>query len=301
LRDLCERLYDCGLNKRNLESFIKCGSLDSLKLKRSVLMSCWENIFESIKNDNKNLISGQVSLFGDTEEGNIPIEYDYPDIDEYSLDQILVMEKEVTGLYLSGHPLDKYKDKIDKYVNMFSYNTQEKNDDDEYSQTNEFVGKTVNIAGIINEKKLITTKANKLMAVLTIEDFYGNIEVIVYSEAYEHYRFELEKGNIVIINGNVTHREDEPLKVVLKKVKSLSDMVVKNKGIILDTEEYTEEFLKGIYGILNFFSGTKSKLHIYNKNMENIELFEKKEFDVILTSDLIIDLKERLGEKNVLI
>jgi len=301
IREFCERLNECGLNKRNLESFIKCGSFDSLNLKRSVLMSSYENIFESIKNNGRLLMAGQISLFGDSKENNVLIEDAYPDKEEYTIDQILKMEKEVTGFYLSGHPLDKYKEEITKYVTMYSYDTIIKNDEEGLIEANNYIGKFVNIAGIISDRKLITTKANKLMAILTIEDFNGNIEIIVYSEAFEQYRYELDKGNVVIINGQVTHRENEPLKIILKKVRNLSDINIVNKGIILDTGKYDEPFLKGISSLLKYFYGTKDTLTIYNSKMENIELCGLKCYDVYLNRDLILELKYRLGDENVII
>jgi DNA polymerase-3 subunit alpha len=300
LQDFCERMESCGLNKRNIESFIKCGSFDNFKVKRSVLMSCYEDVFESIKNNSKMQIEGQISFFEESDKSEV-MNIDYPELEEYSFDQLLSMEKEVTGFYLSGHPLDKYKKNISKYVNFYSRDIQLKSGSEGLIELNRLVGKSVNIAGIISNRKIITTRANKLMAILQIEDFYGIMEVVVFSDMFEAYRYDLEVGNIVIINGSLTqNKEDEPLKMILKKVKSLSEVETKrNKALIIDINKYDTKFLKGLDSLLKFFFGTKDIINIYNENMEKIKLFGSKSYNVYMNDDLLNELENRIGKENI--
>ncbi|MEN8908206.1 MAG: DNA polymerase III subunit alpha [Clostridiales bacterium] len=306
LRDFCERFIDDGLNKRNIESFIMCGSFDCFNIKRSVLMSSYESIYESVKNKKKVLLPGQISLFGE-KENNIKLLDDYPDLDEFNIEQLLNMEKEVTGFYFSGHPLDRYRKEIVKYVKMYSSDTIIKDNEEGLIEANKFIGKVLYVAGIIIECKLITTRSNETMAFVKLEDFYGTLEVIVFPKDFEEYRFELEKGNIIMINGEVTHREGEPLKIVFKKGKSLSELQDDNnkkkmdKGIILDLNNSDKNFLKGIDALLSFFYEPRDTLKIFNDKMENIKLYNNKEYKINLNKDLILELKERLGEENVIV
>jgi len=195
-KEFCERLKDYGLNKKNLESLIMSGGFTVLNMKRSVLMSCFEDVYEKVKNVNKNIIEGQISFF-DNDLFNVkPIEYDYPELEEYKLEQLLAMEKNMTGCYLSGHPLDRYKEKLKKYVTAYSHEfkykevEEDSTDGREMAQppiSNGYGGRTVIVGGVITSKKRITTKKNNLMAVLTLEDFFGSIEVIIFPNLLEKY------------------------------------------------------------------------------------------------------------------
>ncbi len=241
--DFCERIDGKDINKRCIESMIKSGAFDSLGVFRSRLAAVYEKMLDGIQQSKKRNVEGQLSLFemGGSEKPLKEAMDVYPEIPEYPGKMLLAMEKEMLGLYISGHPLTEYEDEIRDQVTLFSSdladNPQEGtegmapgtegttgNGNATGRQLRD--GQTVTVAGIITEKKSKTTKSNNLMAFITIEDLFGTMEVIVFPTTLKKYGAFLNEENIVTIKGKLSIKEEEQGKIICEEVRQL----VKNPG-----------------------------------------------------------------------
>ena len=222
--EFVSRMIDFDLNKRTVESLIKCGAFDSLGITRSALMSCFEKIIESEHDRSRNNIAGQMDLFSQTSGMNDKIKYEYPVVAEYSAKELLQLEKESSGMYFSGHIIDSYSkhleavypDKISEILESIS--------EEEISGNGKYKDKSqVKIAGIVTSKRTKMTKNGSTMAFLTIEDRYGDIEVIVFAKYYEKFDALLDEESAVLVSGNISAEEGEAPRILLSDVQSLID------------------------------------------------------------------------------
>ena len=221
--DFCRKTGLSDINKKTVESLIKCGAFDSLGFKRSQLLAVFEKIMDSQLRSRKNNIDGQVSLFDRIEkkDGAYSVNRDIlPDIDEFPQKMLLAMEKEILGIYISGHPLMEYKDIIEDIV---STNTSEINNlQDEYQEGGGINdsgqslrdGDWVVIGGVITSKKVKATKNSKIMAFVTLEDLHGTIEILVFPVIYEKLMDVLHEDNVLIVKGRLSLREDQEPKII---------------------------------------------------------------------------------------
>ena len=218
------RLSSCAdLNKRTLESLIKCGVFDSLGVPRSALLACYENILESEQNKKRSNIAGQMDLFSmlSGQDESYPTGYQYPKLEEFSLKELLLLEKESSGMYFSGHMIDNYSKhtatlKVDNISAILDDFTEEAVQPTTYKDKS-----TVSIVGIITAKKQKVTKNGATMAFITVEDKYAEIEVIVFSKQYAANSSELFVDNAVSIVGNISAEEGEEPKIILSSIKPL--------------------------------------------------------------------------------
>ncbi len=218
--DFCERLEGKELNKRTVENLIKCGAFDLFGIYRSQLVASYEKIMERISQKRKTLITGQLSLF-DTADTDDSITHEWPDINEYDSRLLLAMEKETMGLYVSGHPLDEFQQQIKDMVTVYSYDF-ELSEEEQSIETRIKDGQFARVAGIIADIKTISTKNNRMMAFVMIEDIYGQLEVIVFPKIYESSARLLTEDSLVIIQGNISVREDENPKLLANKIIPLN-------------------------------------------------------------------------------
>ena len=223
-KEFCKRMSGGKLNKRVVESLIRCGAFDSFDLKRSVLINVYEKVLDDVSSEQKIIMPGQLDLFSLMGE-TTPIEDNFPDIDEFDKKDILAMEKESTGMYISGHPLDRYRDDVEKCSSASIMEIVE----NEKSRFN--IGSKVTISGIITGSRNQTTKKGEIMRYLEFEDLTGSIEVIVFPNAVRKFDSVLLEEKIVSISGNLDMAEDAPPKLRLEEACLLSDAVslLKNK------------------------------------------------------------------------
>ncbi len=213
--DFVGRLADFDLNKRTVEYLIKSGAFDGMGVTRSALMSCYESIIDSEHDRARNNIKGQMDLF--SVQSSVSPSYKYPDMPEFSLKELLTYEKESSGLYFSGHLIDEYGKHI----------SREKPDAiSDIIDIEEGAGKypdkvPVKIAGIITAKRTKITKSGSAMAFLTVEDRYGEIEVIVFAKQYSKYAEMLDEESAVVISGNISRDEGESPRILLSDAKQL--------------------------------------------------------------------------------
>ncbi len=203
-----------NINKKAIESMIKAGALDELNDNRAVHLAVYESLIESAQNQSRKNIKGQMSLFDlatdvmETDDTMTTL----PDIENFSDDILMNMEKEMLGVYITAHPLDKYEELIQKNTSLTS-------DDLDKEEIPEHIkdGMKVIVAGIITKSKILITKANRQMAFLNIEDLYGEMEIVVFSNAYEKYIDSVKEDKVVIISGTLDFKDEIP-KVLANKI-----------------------------------------------------------------------------------
>ena len=204
------------LNKRTIENFIKAGALDTLGGTRKQFMSIYIQIVDHVNQEKKYSMAGQMSLFDMAPEGQ---KEDFlirmPDVGEYSKENLLAFEKEVLGIYISGHPLEEYEEKWRKAI---SATTADFQPDDETGRTKVRDGAREIIGGMITEKTVKHTKTNQMMAFVTVEDLLGTVEVVVFPRDYEKNRDYLETDSKVFIRGRVSEEDEKASKLICEKV-----------------------------------------------------------------------------------
>ncbi|WP_300249127.1 DNA polymerase III subunit alpha [uncultured Subdoligranulum sp.] len=217
LYDFCRRLYGNELNRRALENLIKCGAFDALEPSRRGMLECVEGILKSVETDMRRNLEGQMDLFGmmsgETAEpaGN---DYKVPKLSEYPSGELLKMEKEVSGLYLSGHPLDAYREQIAKISTCTVAQLQGEN-------ARQFDEKNVTLLCTVVKNKVMTTKSNTLMAFTTIEDLTGSMELLVFPRVLAECRAALQENAVVVANGRVSVKEEEAARLIVEGVQPI--------------------------------------------------------------------------------
>lgn len=224
--DFCERMYGKEMNKRALESLIKSGGLDCLCGNRHQMLAGYERIIEDIDSANKRNISGQTNLFDDPQIG-AKVEYSLPYIEEYDVTQLLAMEKETTGLYISGHPMARFSKTIEKYgctllADIAFADERESGVKD---------ADTICVAAIITSKKLKSTRGGETMAFVQLEDTSGGLEMLVFPKVLASFSHKLNEGTVVVVRGRTSMREEEDVKLIAESVSLLEEYEAAEKSI----------------------------------------------------------------------
>ena len=304
--DFCRRVGGLDVNKRCVESLIKSGVFDSMQIKRSVLMSVYEKMMDSVEQIRKRNMEGQMSIFDMTQsiEQRIEIEESYPDIKEFPKKMLLAMEKEMLGLYVSGHPLDDYRELIEslatiKSVDLSASKVNEDESVQDYnSQTAVDDGMHVTIAGIVSDKKVKTTKTNKVMAFINIEDLWGNIEVIIFPSTLSKYSSILYEDNIVVIKGRLSIKEEEQPKIICEEAEPLV-MKRSEKLYIRLQQSLRDEEQRALHSLLRYFSGNSPVCLYHDYEEQKRREYLPHDENVSLENALIEELIRRFGEANV--
>lgn len=243
LKDFITRMADKDVNKKAIENFIKAGAFDSLPGTRKQFMSAYVQIMDHIVHDKKNNMAGQLSLFDIvSEEQKEEFEVKLPDVGEYSKEMLLAFEKEVLGVYISGHPMEEWEDLWKKGI---TNTTADFMLEEESNETVVKDNATAIIGGLIADKKIKYTKNDKIMAFLQVEDLLGSVEVIVFPKDYEKYSAKLVEDNKVFIRGRVSLEEDRDGKLICEKITSF-DEIPKKLWIKFPTMADYEEKIDGL-------------------------------------------------------
>ena len=303
--DFCKRLYGRDLNRRALESLIKCGALDELGANRRQMLLACDTFLEYLNSAKNQNIDGQLDLFGLGDSGETTSnEPSLPNVNEFPVSELLDMEKQTAGLYLSGHPMSEYDDvvrvlKSDRISDIVG---------DEYSSYAD--GAKVDVLAIISTVKLKTTKTNQRMAFVDIEDKYGSAELIVFPKTLSEYGGIIQEGNVVRISASVSRREDEEPKLIcntvsyapknvseIKQEKNENHNRVKNKGLYIRVpNKESREYIRAKQ-ITDIFDGTTS-LYIYLTDTGTLQRAPDS-MRVDPNDVMIRELKRRIGDKNV--
>ena len=223
--DFAKRLDSKDTNKRVVESLIKCGAFDQISENRATLMAGYESVLESISMDRKKNVQGQISLFDAFSEQveevpDMQLSTNLPVVREFSEKERLNMEKEVLGMYLSGHPLSEYKSELDRKtsINMKKINELKENEKT-YMKLHD---REVIMGGMVIAKRIMTTKRNEIMAFITLEDLYGAIEVVVFPQTLKKFNILLNDDSIILIKGAISIDDDEA-KLIARDIKDINE------------------------------------------------------------------------------
>jgi len=258
--DFCNKIDTSCVSKRAVESLIKAGAFDDFKVHRSQLLAIYEKILDGVNNDRKRNISGQINLFLDFENDYNNFEIEYPNIKEFKKKHLLAMEKEMTGIYLSGHPLDEYEEtlKIQTDTRISDIVVDESLEEGNELLNESFKlqdGDKVIIGGIISTVSRKVTKNNAMMAFINLEDLYASVEVIVFPKTFEKYKSIIEEDEIVIIKGRVSIREEEQPKILCEDIKPLLKINSEKIYILIDNDSMMKDALKKIKLNLSIYRG----------------------------------------------
>ena len=303
--DFCRRMSGRELNRRAVENLIKAGAFDSMGQTRRALLAAATPVIESISRQNRDNITGQFDLFGELdaaqdEQTAVVI----PRLPEFSRQEIMAMEKETTGLYLSGHPMDEYREKarrlgavpIGAVMNDFAA------EDGPHSFRD---NQTVTLAGVVESFKTRTTKNNSLMSYIQLEDDTGSIELLAFQKALDSGGRYIQANAALLVRGRISVRDEKSPQLMVDSIRSLSELGAHASG---DTERPPSEArlyarlpsrfdpaLKRIELVLKMFPGSQSLILWCER--------EQKRFSArcLIHEGLIEELREMLGDKNVVV
>ena len=294
LKDFITRVAQKDVNKKAMENFIKAGAFDSLPGTRKQFMSAYVQIMDHIIKDRKNNMAGQMSLF-DLVDDSQKEEFDVklPDVGEYSKEMLLSFEKEVLGVYISGHPLEEWEELWKKGITNTTADFMLKEEDGETVVKDNM---SVTIGGMIADKKIKYTKNDKIMAFLTLEDLLGSVEVIVFPKDYEKYHEKLTEDNKVFIKGRVSLEEDKDGKLICERVTPF-DEVQRKLWIKFKTRQEYEENVGELYKMLADSDGQDGVV-IYIEDPKSMKQLPPNK-NVNADEKLISKLMGRFGNENI--
>ena len=294
LEDFITRMSDKEVNKRAFEHFIKAGALDSLGGTRKQFMSVYIQIMDNIQHDKKNNMAGQMSLFDIvSEDQKEDFEVKMPDVGEYSKEMKLAFEKEVLGIYISGHPLEEYQEMWHKNI---TNTTADFLLDEETGEMAVQDGRMATIGGIISEKKIKYTKNERVMAFLQVEDLLGSVEVIVFPGQYERFGKEIAEDNKVFIRGRVSIEEDKDGKLICEQITPFEN-VARKLWVKFSTKQEYEAHKDELFDALRQSEG-KDSVVIYVADPKSMNALPRN-WNVNAGEELIERLTALYGEENV--
>ncbi|MDO5718720.1 MAG: DNA polymerase III subunit alpha [Tissierellia bacterium] len=282
-----------SINKKAIECLIKVGAFSSTGLNRATLISMFEKTIDSVLKNSRRNIDGQMALLDDLVEDN-EVESAFI-IPEYSKSILMQMEKELTGLYISDHPLSSYSDSIKKY-STFKMSVFTEIDDFQEIQ-DRFDQKSVTIVGLINARNDKLTRKNQKMCFLDLEDEYGNIEVVVFPNSFDRYRSIIREDAVVKVRGRLGISENDKPKLTLESVEKAE---INRKSLFIKINEKSEMDYSSLKRILNKYSGMSPVVLYYAKEKEAVRASKNLWVDID-NEKLIDDLKSEYGFKNVII
>ncbi len=307
--DFCERMYGSDFNKRAVESLIRCGALDGLGANRRQMLMVMETYMQYISDNRSRNISGQLDLFGMNEDMPQKTEPELPKVAEFSHAELLDMEKQAAGLYLTDHPMAAYDpivqalhtDRIDEMVNDDSGNYPD--------------GKNVDVLAIVSKVRPKTTKTGRSMAFVTIEDRYGTMEMLVFPDVLAEFGGLIQDGAVLRIFGRISGREDEDKKLIGTRIltaptevteqmqnaqaqsASIPQKKIKERGLYLRVPSENSEAYRRAVQVTDIFDGNTPLLIYYT---ESKKLWRTPYKMWVSVNDVMVrELKRRIGDKNV--
>ena len=300
LEDFLQRMGVGELNKRAVENFIKCGAMDCFGNNRRELLSVFESMMDSISASRKRNLEGQLGLFGMMEEASAPIPI--PAMQEFGKAELMSMEKETTGMYISGHPMDDYRARLkgSHVVSIGSLMADENPYRDE---------QVISVAGIVQSIKMKTTRSGSMMAYVTVEDDTATVEMLAFSNVLSQYGGFLRENEPVVVTGRLSLRDDKEPQIVVNRVRPMSDFSANEDLTVLEEEPVTvytgilylrlateeETLFRKIRAILNMFPG-ESQVVVYFADTKL-----RRGTHCTLDSRMVHELKNVLGTENVVL
>ena len=294
LKDFITRLSGREVNKRTIENFIKAGALDGLEGNRRQKMMIYGSLLDALNQEKKTTMAGQMTLFDIApEEDKAEYEIKLPNVEEYDKEVLLGFEKEVLGIYISGHPLEEYMERLEKNTNAV---TTDFVLDEETGTLKVSDGAKVRIGGMITDKVIKYTKSNKAMAFITLEDLVGTVEIIIFPKDYERYAKYLENDAKVFVEGRVTAEEDRNGKLICEKIISF-DEVKRELWLQFPSKSDFEEKEGALYGKMMDADGSEHVVIYLAAEKQMKRLPENR--NVAITKELLEELGNFLGKDNV--
>lgn len=302
--DFCERMKNEAVNKKCIESLIRAGAFDEFEQTRSTLLASFETILDTIQETERKSFAGQVTMFdlAMPEENIKELQYSFNVQKEFSEKDLLSMEKEMLGIYISGHPLEKLRVQIERETNVNSLKLKELAnlqstvlDEGEFiARKNEYKdGQFVKYAGIITSVKKKYTKNNTIMAFVTVEDLYGTVEIIVFENCYQDSSKYLVEESIVMVEGRLSIREDDEPKIVARTIKPFGDN--KKRILTIDINGMEEREKDRLRGIIRYFCGDRNNTPV--QIMEDGDL--KPCGAIYLTDEILKEIEEAIGKERI--
>lgn len=302
LEEFINRVNGREVNKRSLENLIKAGAMDCLEGNRRQKVYVFPMILDSVNESKKKNMEGQVSLFDLVpEESKSSFEIQFPDQPEFDKEVKLAFEKEVLGIYVSGHPLEDYLDVMDrictaKSTDFLLQEPEEGNMTGEDATTIVKDKQKVTVGGMIVDVRTIFTKKNQMMAYVTIEDLYGTMEVIVFPRDFERNRRVLVEDSKVFISGRVDAQEEKDAKLLCESVTPFEE-ISKTLWIQFETKEDYESMEQGLFDAIAGNEG-RDHIKIYVKNPKAIKELPSK-YNICADRETVQKLSEKFGADNV--
>ena len=310
LFDFCSRMQGSHFNRRAVESLIRCGAMDCFNANRRQMLQGLPVLVTNLEEQHRKTMYGQVGLFDISED--FGMEFELPDVKEFSKAELLQMEKEMTGLYLSGHTMDKYEEYIEKAGCAKTYELIETGSSPSAYKD----GGNVTLCGIISHITIKQTRANKAnMAFVTLEDLYGTIEVILFPKVFLQYASMIAEGNVIAVSGSLSLEEEKDAKILVNAVykpnaipqnvnapqKNQPQKAQKSKrrGLFLKFSSKNDEKIQRASVITSIFEGDMP-LYFYFEDEKKYHLQSQSKF-VDVNETMLGELKRILGEGNVAI
>lgn len=294
LRDFIERMAGRDINKRTIENFIKAGAFDGLPGNRRQKMMVYVQILDAVNQEKKTAMTGQMSLFDlVSEEEKEAFEVRMPDVEEYPKEARLAFEKEVLGVYISGHPLEEYEE---RWRNNISAVTTDFLPDEETGVPRVADGSKATVGGMITGKNIKYTKTNKVMAFLTIEDLVGTVEVVLFPRDYEKNAQHIEMDDKVFIQGRVDAGDERAGKLICEKIIPF-DSIPRELWVQFATKEQFIQEENAFYNILSDSDGRDSVV-VYISSPKSLKRLGPAR-NVHIDQTLLGKLYEKYGKGNV--
>ena len=301
LEDFIERMGEGELNKRAVENFIKCGAADCFGNHRSELLAVYDSMMDSIASSRKKNLEGQMGLFGMLEEDDAAAAIPIPKLNEMNKADLLALEKETMGIYISGHPMDDYRECLrNTHVVRIGSLLDEEN-----SYTDDQI---ISVAGIIQNVKMKTTRNHSAMAYVTIEDDTASLEMIAFSNVLSQYGGYLREGSPVVITGRLSLRDDKEPQIVVNRARPISDFAegapkeqprsappVRQGTLYLRLPGEEGKLYPKVRSIVNMFPGDSTVVLYF------ADTGRRRGARAMIAESMLRELKNVLGEGNVVV
>ena len=298
--DFCERMFDQELNRRVLESLIKSGAFDSMGCRRSQLMQVYGQVLDGIAESRRRNVEGQLDLFGmggQEEQNVVQPALVLPDIPEYSAAELMTMEKETTGLYLTGHPIDQYRELVRRRgavpIGSIMTDFAREEGPQEYRD-----GQRVMVAGIVAAYKTRTTRNNTLMAYVNLEDDTGGIELLCFSRVMDESGGYIRDNSALLVTGKISVRDEKEPQIMVDSIRPLSDLGEADQQeqvLWLRLPSREDPRMRKVRLALSFFPGEQQAILYFEDCKKRVGTRCQ------IAPSLVKEMKERLGENNVVV
>ncbi|MEG0615435.1 MAG: DNA polymerase III subunit alpha [Oscillospiraceae bacterium] len=285
LQDFCSRLFDKDINKRAMESLIKCGAFDNFELNRRQMLENYDKIFEGLGNFSRQNIEGQIDFFSNASK-NAPMELVVQKVEEYPFAELLKMEKETIGMYISGHPLSQLSVLAKARKFQMIDTLQDYSDND-----------SVRILALLQTKKLHTTKSSAQMCFAEVEDCTGSVEVVVFPKTYEKYKNVLTDGAILEFIGHMSFKEKDDYKILVEEINTVDKFMTACKNMSLCIKiSSTSKILDELVKIISENCG-ETKIRLYFSDLNKLTAV-KGISGINLTEKFILELIKLVSAEN---